>query len=396
MGVNGTGPPGIGPVFPISEQPLRLVDRPELEERVGTTRLRGFAPYQLMALLALPWSGCSLDPADMTEWRTVGEEVETRSVAVPDPIGRDRLVLESLTSVGSEEGEGYLEDYVRAVRDDAGRFWVLQPAGPKLFTDRGKYIGQVGQFGEGPGEFAAPAEIFTDKAGNVHILDGGNARESVYRFRDLELIAERPLPGWVMSAAPTSNGYVASMHVPGGSEVVPPMHIVRGDSVAISFGEPELRGTSAVLRRLAVDTEGWIYSARPYEYAINVWDPNGRPASRFERVGLFEPIPRRQPGEPRIARPVFGEITALRMDAAGLLWVAGKVAKGGAQGPAPSSAEDYVGVLEVIDLGRASLVATRELDWVISGFLDDRTVYGVTYDEVGTPSALIARLALGQ
>lgn len=86
--------------------------------------------------------------------------------------------------IGSVQGDsastfGLVTDL--AVTDD-GTIWVVDYQGPVLrrYDHRGRFIGDVGRAGEGPGEYRQPIELELTRDGRLALWDFGNRRISVY------------------------------------------------------------------------------------------------------------------------------------------------------------------------------------------------------------------------
>lgn len=98
------------------------------------------------------------------------------------PSGPWRLVED--LRIGSVDGEG-LEAFGQVrdlVVDDRGRIHVLDGLAVEIrsFEPDGSALGVMGGEGEGPGELSSPGGMALDPSGDIWVLDGGNARYSVF------------------------------------------------------------------------------------------------------------------------------------------------------------------------------------------------------------------------
>lgn len=365
----------------------------DYSHRRGSSRTR-CGRLALVVLAAQICAGCSPQEqagSTIAGWPQVADSTATTIVVVDERTCSACLTLEQVAILGDRDGEGYLEQSQWVARDLKGRFWVLQPRmGAKLFDSDGRFLQQVGVEGQGPLEFRNPNNIFVDRIGRIHIFDTGNNRESILSD-DMVLVEERRTPGLVMNAAelPPPYSYVASMHTGAMEPTTLPLHVFDGGKVSVSFGDPEPRGSQSVFRRLAVDHRGWIYSASPYEYYIQVWSLSGRRVAGFHREGV---LPSRD-AQPAVAEPPRGMILGVRPEG-GRLWVLTWVSREGPSGPPPTSIEGFQSLVEVIDLAEGHVVASTEFNELIGGFLGDGLVFGPMSTELGEPQIGVWQLRL--
>jgi hypothetical protein len=239
-----------------------------------------FLPSITIALVG----GCENAGPGQAHWLAARDTSGFMALQDAASVCTDCLTIEHVVTMGDSVGPGFVEETHFVTRDSLGRYWLNQRDAVKVFDARGQYVGEVGKPGEGPMEFSYPLPMHTDSAGNVHIIDPGNNRESVVS-PEMTLHAESRLPGGgVHSAVPLADGhtYVMNMWLPTPESVGLPLHITDGDRVVRSFGASAAAGPRTdfnIRRRLAIDMNGRIFSIREYDYEIEVWTSEG------ERIG---------------------------------------------------------------------------------------------------------------
>lgn len=360
----------------------------------------------ILALVVAAAAGC--DPAGgeagSRGWATVGGEALEVTVG-PDLCECLSVAIE--TEFGAMDGPGALSQVTQfVVTDPQGRFWVSQPGGPQVFDRTGNHIVQIGARGRGPGEFEDQGPIYVDR-GRVHVVDGGNARVTV--FEDLRYVDDWRIPGYVLAAVPLSDGAVlVNMPLVTPEAFGEPLHIVRRDSILSSFG---LMGTGHERldndRVIAASPDGLLYSFRRNELTGNEWETTGAHRRRIHRVGLWEPPPdgRATPLTP-LTPQLYGVVKAARFTADGLLqvivWVPTRDYRAHlkeARGPGgsilvPADGEEalFDAVLEVIDLSAGEVVARGELPDLAAGFVDEERIFSTPVVGVGIPVVRVWRV----
>lgn len=334
--------------------------------------------------------------------------IPTRQIAETPETCLSCLSLTSIVFLG-DESDGFITNVMYAAVDSHGRYWLSQPTGPKVFDSNGDFIYKVGSAGQGPGEFLDAGPIFLDDSGAIHIIDRGNARETIYRD-DFTLLENRSLPGRVQDFVPIPNSSSAVVNaILSSSDLFgEPLHILLGSDIAYSFGLPGSGSATLDLnRRLAVDRNGRIFSSTFDEYAIAVWTQRGEPIETLYRHGLWERVPR-QPVTPNSDVPPAAYITSLRVDDQNRLWMVAWLPRpdwkegleevqmpDGSLGfqPRGGATESVMySVVEVVDLATATILARGEFDVLPGGFLSDNLIYGMVQDSVGAPKVAIWRL----
>ncbi len=330
----------------------------------------------------------------------------------------DCIEFAHVTSLGSDElGPGYLVDrgtMQNLVRDGRGNYWVGQNEEIKVFDPDGAFVRTVGRRGDGPMEFGRAAPMHADASGRVHVLDTDNLRISLID-EAFTLVEEKKLPRWVGANAPLDDGnrYVVQASIEGPGSERMPLHIIDGTEVLTSFGagEPDTESLEFLPPefRLAVGPDGGVFAARVAEYVVEAWSREGsrlgalRGEPQLNADGTFQELP--SPDNP--PPDLIGDV---HVDRGGLLWVSLVVLRADwldpfvqimAADPAdipPEAAPEiltgiYQGRLDVIDLATCTMIASQLHDQPLI-LLDDRTVAGYGFTELGSNALDIMRMRL--
>lgn len=303
---------------------------------------------------------------------------------------RSCITLDTVAVLGDADGQGYVEYTTRVVQDSLGRFWINQKDRVKVFEASGRFVGEVGRVGRGPFEFTLPYPANADVAGNVQILDPGNQRLTVVS-PDFTLVSEAPIIGPnIFDFVPLqdSGTYLLNTWLPTPDAIGHPFHVARGRDVLVSFGAvatPGHQDPQKARRILAVDTFGRVFSAKMVEYEIDVWTSGGRRIVGFSGPKLNQREVR--PGAFNLEdNPIPSAIIDIQPDTDARLWVILRIPKedwrrhvekhvyrNGFVGlrTRPGSTEDslFSYRLDVIDLASGSLVARRESEEHLTGFI---------------------------
>lgn len=303
-----------------------------------------------------------------------------------------------------------LESGHSLARDGEGSYWLSQIYSYRVFDASGRFLMEVGRRGEGPGEFQSrPGPTFTDPAGNVHIVDPLNARESVYSPAG-ELLEEFRLGLGVRTAAalltPGERVVAGLLAQPG--RVGLPLHVLIGDSIGPSFGvrtgEEMLRPID--LRRLVhVDGQGRIFSASIYSYDVNMWTSEGAHARRF--IGPVLNAERVEAGPWTMEAGPPSKLVGLQLGPDGHLWVMRQIPSPTWRSnvePAVSSTgilgvklkNDFEGVfdtrIDIVDVASGRLVRTGTFPLALSGFVGPGLIWQTRLTEMGAPYVTIWRV----
>jgi len=314
-------------------------------------------------------TACQLDPDSRDSSGSIRGDRDTALHAPEEYQELDRssgctacIRLQRGVVLGDLPGPGYVVASEYAVRDSLGRHWVAQYRDMlKVFDANGRFLRQVGRAGEGPGEFRVPIPVFTDTDGQVHIVDPGLRRETVFQ-PDFEVAEINPLPANPWGLAPLSEpkSWVFNAMVQSTEGIGHPFHIVRDARLQRSFGAAtsETIDPSNVRRMITTDRRGRIFATPHYEYRIDIFDSNGERIGGFLGPELGEGDP--EPDQDGGFIPRTG-IRAMQSDSEGRLWVLYAT-------PAPdwrshvteTQLDDGRTVLELVDDNLAPIY-----DWVI-------------------------------
>lgn len=270
-----------------------------------------------------------------------------------------RLYGEALR-VGKLDGEGpeLLASVASLRRDEAGRIYVLEQQAREIrvFDPDGRFLRSIGAPGSGPGELRTPIGMAWDPAGNLWVVDPGNARYSIYDTAGSHIV-DRPrrLSGYVM---PWLGGFtpagrlweIVNTYVPGELELVQLVglddRLEPRDTIPLGPVEEEFFEFRPGFREhvpftpylsLAFDPSGsvWVGDATEYELVRlslagdtlqrirRTYDPV--PVTEAERDSAWSRLgPYREAGG-RVDVSAFPDVKpafdALSVDRAGRLWV---------------------------------------------------------------------------
>ena len=329
----------------------------------------------------------------------------------------DCIAFSKLVVLRDSMGLEYVEGARAGAQDSAGRYWIGQRGHVRIYAQDGSYLTTLGRPGKGPGEFSIPLPIHADASGNVHIIDSGNGRESVYA-PNLARLSETRLPfRSAFSIAPLHDGtaYLANSWLQSEQSAGLMLHIIRQDSVIRSFGPPTSSGALTPFlseRIVAADEEGRAFSAERFRFSISVFSPEGRALVGIEGPELNASLPT-GPVLNLSTNPLPSEILGVQLLRGHLLLVLSRrvrphwrllmverllsngirsmAAKPGTQVTAESL---FTARLEVIDLRSRRIVARQDRAEVFSGFIGGDLLVHNTEDAEGMPTIAVWRLSL--
>lgn len=311
--------------------------------------------------------------------------------AALSPEIRLQITTESSLLVGNDVGEGMitsLKDWARI--GPRGRIFLIEYAGPavSVFSPEGSYLKTLGSKGEGPMEFRFISNVLFS-SDSTYVVDGLNARITVFDS-DLRFVRTSPLGVMASDEAAFVNDSVIVMnaHVATAQTAGHPLQLInrRGEQLG-SIGGEGARYNGFMMngsRRVAVDPEGVIWSARTSEYVVDAWDVHGRHLRRL----TYEPdFFQGSPTGRDLTKPPPSMLLELSADADGYLWVITAVgderwesAIDGPPGTHQARIVDYNlyydCIIEVIDPRAAKVVARKRVDELIL-FGDERIITSV-------------------
>lgn len=300
--------------------------------------------------------------------------------------------------------------------DSRGRYYVPSRvvAGEVYVFDRaGRHIHTFGRRGSGPGEYMVINEIFSLPGDTLVILDNVNRRETVLS-PEYEVVRTRPILAVLRGndVAKLPDGSLAiggPISTP--ERVALPIHVIGSDGrVSRSFGAADstvyLRTPYGMNRALSASADGRLWSAMRTNYLLELWDGEGEKQGEIHgEAEWFEAWDQDLPIAPDV--PPFPWIQGIRIDARGRLWVLARVTSPGFEEglgrevtPRGTSytLEDWDAVfdtvVEVIDPGNGTLLASHSVDAYLTRFLADGLVVGFREDSAGVPILDIWRAEL--
>ena len=168
-----------------------------------------------------------------------------------------------------------------------------------VFSHDGDFITQLGQTGQGPGEYNEPSSIAVSPVGEIYICDSGNSRICIY---DQDYVFNRQVNRGKQNHR--------NIHVNSHGELFayngmlhPARHVVfdtvikfntNGEEI-LSFAllqEEVLKSPMCSMRDgVAIDEQDYIYECNPVFYQIRKFDSEGNGVKTFEReTKLFKMV----------------------------------------------------------------------------------------------------------
>jgi hypothetical protein len=313
------------------------------------------------------------------------------------------IEVRSLFAIGALDGPGSFERQPAFVTHDArGRYWTSGNDSPSLFSATGQYLGTVGGVGDGPGELRRPfyphglpgdsVLVLSPGRATIYAPDGRFARHLTltgsFRFVSVLHWPDSVLLGGTISSS-EHFGY--------------PLHLVsmvgRTPTVLRSGGDDH--APLGVAPYTLVGTEpDQLWGVRFGTYTLERWN------RRLERIAIVRRSPRwwARTDDPHGAPTNF--VQAAAVDERGLLWVAVTVpAANWRQGIGAvkdefghRTREDptamYATRIEVIDVHRGVLLATRSLDFFVVSLLPGRRAAAAITAPEGQPQLRFFSLQL--
>ena len=388
--------------------------RSRLVLNAGTSgSLRIGAPA--LVLLMLACTGRDSATIARTDWRTTRDSTGWQTIGTASTACRDCLALAPVLQLGGDSSSHLEGETHWAARDSSGNYWLRWVDGVSVYDSTGRFLRTIGRAGRGPLEFIAAGPIYVDANGDIHLYDPQNRRETVL---DSTFALKNSLSyqsGWVYEAVPLKDqsGTVVNAVVQTPDHLGQPLHLVHGSETALSFG---LRDAGAygispmsLLRRLAVDSRGTIYSGIYFEYRIEMWRPTGERIMGIVRPDAWTPPPDGQPRPIAEDAPPPGLLVAMQPAPEDRLWVVTWLPKAdwkdhveqvtlpngnAAMRPQNGNASLYETTIELLDIRRLEIIAQGHFDERIEGFLGDSLVFGNHPTDAGLPQFIVWRLSI--
>lgn len=147
------------------------------------------ATTRIAVVALLTCAGCTVPSSDgratEAEWvgsiSTAGDVTTVINESGSVWAGTARLVEEA--SIGAESGaEEYLFGDVHSIFADERRIYVVDQQVPavRMYDHDGRFLGNFGAPGQGPGEYTAPSVVTVDDEGRIYVADSRPRRINVY------------------------------------------------------------------------------------------------------------------------------------------------------------------------------------------------------------------------
>jgi len=171
--------------------------------------------------------------------------------------------------------------------DDIGRIYVADAAERvHVFDAKGAPVQSFGQPGSLPNQFSQIADLVLDAAGDLYVVDSGNARVQKFNL----------LTGLLTTFGDTVAG-VALLSRPQGIALDPEGNVYVGDSTSGRILKYASDGTLlntletgiGELRDMTVDSQGYLYAADGAESVVYVVDLSGSTMTRLGQGQLSDP-----------------------------------------------------------------------------------------------------------
>jgi hypothetical protein len=302
------------------------------------------------------------------------------------------------------------------VRDSRGRYYTAHnddPATVSVFHPNGRAWRKIGRRGRGPGEYRNIVALHMAPGDTLHVFDAGNQRHTILS-PSYEVVATRPMPGKVQPDGVRlldGGALVINGLLPTADGIGFPLHVLDQQArVVRSFGVSDPRFypglTSSLGRRLAVARGGFLWAARTNSIVIEQWTLTGEKrletrATRdwFQDWGVFRP--------PSHADPPLPELTALREDTSGLLWVVYSVPDAdwrrgvgevdtrsmhGVVWHVVDHTQAYDTVIELLNPRTGEPVSSTRVPQHVRNFVDDGEVFSYQETGDGIPTLDVWRL----
>jgi hypothetical protein len=277
----------------------------------------------------------------------------------------------------------------------------------KIYEPDGAYAGNFGRKGQGPGEFLLPAQVWSDAAGDLNVMDldllrrtimsaSGQLRGTVGLDASFTTVAAfedgRLVTGGLLPAAGGGFGLVHVIGVDG--------RRVRSLGPRVTM---ETARASSTFRTLAPSGDTAVWVGLPDRYELSLYSLDGALLRTLRRqTELFRPHDGRLSIGPDDGPP-RPRIVDIQDQPNGDLWVLLRVADpdwrnafvdgvdpyGRPRKVVEDPAQYQDGVLEIIDWHAGTVKVRARADPALSWFAGPRLLAGEAYDPVGVPHVVV-------
>lgn len=323
-----------------------------------------------------------------------------------------RIELDHVVRLGDEPDGYLLGNLMRISKDSRDRWYVFgpsQPASAKVFGSDGRFLGDFGIEGGGPGEFKGVVEVLEYPPGTLNFWDPGNNRFSRFTL-DLAFIDQFTPEIRPYYHAFTTNGLLAVNGTRIGEDgKLQPLHFLTSDGHLLrSFGraeKPYENGPPAAenIHPMSPGSEDGIWVATNARYEIERWDSVGTSSLVLTREVPWFP-PHSDPAirvDPRGPAP-RPRLRSIREDSNGRLWTLSYLPtetwrdgfhldtlSGGMVAVVPVEEEQYETRIEVLDPRRgiaiAGLTIPERMDRFVAAPFGEVYLYSYSESPTGEP-----------
>jgi hypothetical protein len=327
-----------------------------------------------------------------------------------------RLVVTRIVRLGSTSGDGYLPAHPRGVaRDSRGRYFVVSGSGaaPLAFDSIGRFLGELGRRGQGPGEYVEARSVFVLPGDSILAFDRANR----YTVHTPSLrYARGGRTGNPFTILPSAiallrdGSVIAAERSLTASRVGFPLHRLSRDGLIARFGRDAKTRREGV-PRVAILSVGpgmganvWIASRWPFTATLLNGDGGIISELTFGAPWLPRESP---PTRADRSRPPYPALHHLGEDTQGRLWVAFHVPgehwetawgkplnREGTRFNEPRWDHLYSTVIGVVDLRSRRALASAPVDGYLLHFIDDHHFATATEDADGAALVDIWRMSL--
>ncbi len=352
-----------------------------------------------------------------TSGTTSGQEFEIHPVIDDLPTCKGPLCQIHIERSTTLTGE-HIVEAAQLKRDSHGRFLMWSQFNPHtvyVLDNKGDLLASTGRNGEGPGEFRWITALTITKNDTLQVFDGDLSRVVTFEPHDFDHVKTQRLsvsPGPAGALQLSDGRYVVNANGATRETFGLPLHLLSSEGVTVrSFGRLDRRILPAeqpFLRRVLAEYEGNILSISTYQYVVEVWNPeSGTLITGFERRPKgFRPRRRGEEVSIEEDMPPASVVMDARVDGEGRLWALSWVpGEDWKQHVSWARDENHRAlnidtsqaldtVIDIIDLETQQLVATRHLDVVLRGWVDDEHVFSYIDDDGLNPRLEVWRLTL--
>lgn len=330
---------------------------------------------------------------------------------IPECRGCERTLSE-VVRLGDVDGPGAI-GHVAAVTALSDARWALtdyQDPRIKIYGESGTYEGHFGRRGQGPGEFLLPSQVWTDRDGNLNVLDLTALRRTIMTASG-ELVRTVPISVAFNTVAVFSDGsFVTCQPLVADDGSIRLLHVIAPDGHRTGSLGPqvrrEARRTADTFRFLAPSGDSAVWVGLLDRYELQLVSLSGDVLRTIRRdTDMFRPHDGKLVAGPDDGPP-RPRMVGISERPNGQLWVWLQVPDRDWQSAFVSGTDPYGrprqvvgdpgeyldGILEVIDTRTARLVAQARSDMAPLSIVGGGVVAAEAMSAIGVPQVVILRL----